>query len=60
MQQTKRINVNNLKRKLIKFQVPHSAEGSSKVHEGPHRDHGHVLHKIQNKVIHQDAPPTPL
>ena len=26
---------------------PHSAGGPTKVHEGPHRDHGHVLHKVQ-------------
>ena len=25
----------------------HSAGGSSQVHEGPHRDHGHVLHKVR-------------
>ena len=23
---------------------PHSTGGSTRVHEGPHRDHGHVLH----------------
>ena len=26
---------------------PHSARGFSKFHEGPHRNNGHVMHKIQ-------------
>ena len=30
-----------------RIERPHSAEGSSQIHEGPHRDHGHVLHKVQ-------------
>ena len=25
----------------------YTAEGSSQVNEGPHRDHGHVIHNIQ-------------
>ena len=25
---------------------PHSSEVSSQVHEGPYRNHGHVLHKV--------------
>ena len=28
-----------------RIEGPYSAEGSSQVHEGPHRDHGHVMHK---------------
>ena len=27
-----------------RIEGPHSAGGSTRVHEGPHRDHGHVLH----------------
>ena len=29
-----------------RFEGPHSAEGSSQVHAGPHRDHGHVMHMV--------------
>ena len=31
-----------------RIEGPHSAGGSAQVHEGPHRDHGHVLHKVHN------------
>ena len=27
-----------------RIEGPHSAGGSTQVHEGQHRDHGHVLH----------------
>ena len=30
----------------------HSAEGSSKVHEGPHRDQGYVMHKIPLLMVY--------
>ena len=30
-----------------RIERPHSAEGSLQIHEGPHRDHGHILHKVQ-------------
>jgi hypothetical protein len=28
-----------------RIECPHSSEGSSQVHEGPNRDHGHDMHK---------------
>jgi hypothetical protein len=31
-----------------RIESPHSAGGSTQVHEGPHRDHGHVLHKVKS------------
>ena len=34
-----------------RIEGPHSAGGSTQVHEGPHRDHGHVLHKVHYKYI---------
>ena len=29
------------------FEGPHSARGSTQVHEGPYRDYGHVLHNAK-------------
>ena len=31
-----------------RIEGPHSARGSTEVHEGPHRDHGHVLHNVKH------------
>ena len=31
-----------------RIEGPHSAGGSTQVHEGPHRDHGHVLHNAKH------------
>ena len=36
-----------------RIEGPHSAGGSTQVHEGPHRDHGHVLHKVLIYVFHE-------
>ena len=35
-----------------RIEGPHSAGGSIQVHEGPHRDHGQVLHKVHYIYIH--------
>ena len=31
-----------------RIEGPYSARGSTQVHEGPHRDHGHVLHNAKH------------
>ena len=31
-----------------RIEGPHSAGGSTQVHEGPHRDHGNVLHNAKH------------
>ena len=31
-----------------RIEDPHYVEGFSEVHEGPHRDHGHVLHNAKH------------
>ena len=31
-----------------RIEGPHFAGGSTQVHEGPHRDHDHVLHNAQH------------